>query len=118
MMTISKWYFPVLAPAQPCTAAGQCVDNAECSGGTCTCNDTYYADGAKCSPKKGPTEGCNDSAQCTANSGCGAEGVCVCAEGYFAENTTCNLLISAGQPCRSVHICVWCLVCIYISFIP
>lgn len=56
----------VIDASEPCTAEGQCIENAECSsstGGLCECNAGYYHEATHCVPVKPPSKGCTASLQ-------------------------------------------------------
>lgn len=76
-----------------CTAAGQCVDNAECSnsmGGVCQCLPDFYAENGHCVVRKQVPESCKDTGECVANAVCSpSKKVCECSEGFYADNGRC-----------------------------
>ncbi|WAR21914.1 hypothetical protein MAR_015888, partial [Mya arenaria] len=70
-----------------CTQTSDCLNNGECSGGTCACSTGYQVENNLCKATLGTT--CTIAGDCIANALCsGNPLVCSCSSGYEADGTT------------------------------
>jgi hypothetical protein len=90
----------------PCSTSTQCISNAYCSSGICTCLSSYYFNtvtGA-CSALSIFGQGCASSVQCPTNMVCTLF-QCVCTATTYYVSPNCVSLISHGGACSITTLC-------------